>query len=193
MSKKKDSKKIEELEDITFEEDVDLEYQDESLCKDKMKKLREKLKICEKEKQEYLDGWQRMKADSINEKKRLIEQVDKAKTLGKVEAIETIIPVLDSFEMAFKGDAWTKVDEIWKQGVEYIHKQFESALEALGVSSFAKEGENFDPQIHESIKEVKTNDKLKDNKIAKVLRQGYRNKDLIIRPAQVEVFVYKNK
>ncbi len=173
-------------EDIEIEE---IEYEDESLPKDKIKKLREKLKKCEQEKREYLEGWQRMKADAVNEKKRLLEQIASERENGRKEAVSLIIPVLDSFEMAFQGEAWDKVDDVWKKGVEYIHKQFESVLQDLDVTAFGKEGDVFDPSIHESIKEVKTDNEKEKGHIAKVLRSGYKFKDEVIRVAQVEVFV----
>ncbi len=178
-------------QDLEFEQDSVLEYEDESLAKDKIKKLREKLKKCEEEKREYLDGWQRMKADALNERKRLQEEISKAREKGKIDALEAIVPVLDSFEQAFKGDAWEKLDDVWRQGIEFIHKQFENSLEEIGVESFAAQGDEFDPKLHEAVKEVETDDESKDHKIAKVLRKGYKIKDTIIRPAQVEVWVKK--
>ncbi len=198
MDKNKKNEKDLELEkEISPQEDSELEYESsieyeyESLPKDKIKKLREKLKACEKEKREYLEGWQRMKADAVNEKKRFSEQLEKAKTLGKSEALEAIVPVLDSFEMAFKGEAWEKLDDIWKQGIEYIHRQFEDALQSLKVTSFGKEGEVFDATLHEAVKEVSADKKEDDGKIAKVLRKGYKTEEKVLRPAQVEVFVFK--
>ncbi len=189
LEKEKVLQESERNEELEY--DSDIEYEDESLPKDKIKKLREKLKACEKEKREYLEGWQRMKADAVNEKKRFSEQLEKAKTLGKSEVLEAIVPVLDSFELAFKGEAWEKLDDIWKQGIEYIHRQFEDALQSLKVTSFGKEGEVFDATLHEAVKEVSADKKEDDGKIAKVLRKGYKTEEKVLRPAQVEVFVFK--
>ena len=64
-------------------------------------KLREKLKECESEKQENLNGWQRTKADFVNLKKRSEEENREFIKYANNRLIEEIIPVLESFEMAF--------------------------------------------------------------------------------------------
>jgi len=187
--KKDDKNKSDQTGPEENEEIVDIEYEDQQSITDKIKKIREKLKKCEVEKQEYLQGWQRQKADAINEKKRLTDQINTEREKGKEDAVLKILPILDSFNMAFKGEAWDKVDDVWKKGVEYIHKQFESALEDLDVQMFCQEGDKFDPQLHESIKEIHPEQNSQKGKIAKVLRQGYKFKSgKVIRPAQVEVY-----
>ena len=200
--KQKENKEAQEQESEAFEnkeseideiELEDIEYEDNSVCKDKIKKLRDKLKQCEKEKREYLEGWQRMKADSVNMQKRADEKLKAAQSAGIEKALFEILPVLDSFESAFKGEAWEKVDDVWKQGIEFIHKQFEGALANLGVSSFGREGEKFDPKLHEAIKEDETEEKDKNDTVSQVLRLGYKMGDKVLRPAQVKVWKHKTK
>src|SRR3989338_4076705 len=85
-----------------------------------VKKLREKLKICEQERQEYLSGWQRAKADLINARKRDEEGMRELAKFANEGLIVELIPVLDSFEMAMKNkEAWDKVEKNWRVGVEY--------------------------------------------------------------------------
>ncbi len=192
MKNKPEKKQMDEKKDLKIEESAEeIEYEDESLPQDKLKKLREKLKKCEEEKREYLEGWQRAKADAVNEKRRFAEDLRRAKLDGKKEALEKIIPVLDSFHMAFQGDAWESLDSAYKSGIEYIFNQFKSALTDLGAKDYAKEGEGFDPLLHEALKDIETDDKDKDLKIAKVLRKGYMIEETVLRPAQVEVYKLK--
>ena len=175
-------------DDLVADEAEDIEYDDDSIAQDKFKKLRAKLKECEKEKQEYLLGWQRQKADSVNEKKRLQEDLQKAKDLGKKEVVELILPALDSFDAAFSGDAWENVDENWRRGVEFIHKQLADAMTSLQTFAFAKTGDRFDAGLHEAVKEELTDDEELAGTIKTVLRKGYKMGDIVLRPAQVEVY-----
>src|SRR3989304_9814155 len=128
--------------DIDFEVEPDLESGDLAGAQDKLKKLKEKLKTCQKEKQEYLDGWQKERADFQNckkdEDKRRADYMNYAKERFAFE----LLPVLDSYDMAFQNkEAWEKVDKNWRMGVEYIHQQLLKILSDYGVTEMeAKEG-----------------------------------------------------
>ncbi len=160
--------------------------------KDVTKKLREDLKVCRKEKEEYLTGWQRAKADYVNLQK---EEANKLKELrGMVTSgmVEDLLPVLDSFDMAFGNkEAWEKVDPNWRNGVEYIHQQFLRVLEDNSVSSINQTNIAFDPILHESIETVETPDQNLDHKIVKIVQSGYKIGERVIRPARVHVYTYK--
>jgi len=170
-------------------EDIDFEPEDEmgtaGALKAKMQKLRDELEGVKKERQEYLDGWQRAKADLINAKKEAGDALQRAMGTGKEIFVEELIPALDSFDMAMQGDAWQKVDAAWRSGVESIRSQILASLSAQGIEIFGKEGEPFDPNLHEAIQEV---DGGESHVVAKVLRSGYRSKSRILRPAQVAIF-----
>lgn len=157
----------------------------------KERDLREKLKECQKEKQEYLEGWQRAKADLVN--KGRAHEEDKAQIIKRAsEAVVTdVVDVLDSFQMAFSNkDAWEKVDAQWRDGVEYIHNQLFRALQDHGLEEINPEGEEFNTNEHEAIEPVETDDENKDNTIASVARKGYRLGGKVIRPARVRVYEY---
>lgn len=170
-------------------EDVDFEPEDElgtvGAAKAKMQKLRDELTETKKERQEYLDGWQRAKADLINARKDSADAIQRAATLGRDAFVEELIPALDSFDMAMRSDAWKTVDPAWRVGVESIYAQLQGVLQAHGVEIFGKEGEKFDPTLHEAIEEREGGE---SHTIAKVMRPGYRTKSRILRPAQVAIF-----
>lgn len=176
MTKKQ---KDESTEDVVFEEE---DVQDSQV----VKRLRSKLRNCEKEKKEYLDGWQRAKADLLNSKKEASERLERAGSVGRETLAGELLPVLDSFEMAFRGEAWGKVDEVWQKGIEYIHTQLLGVLSAHGVEEFGRAGEQFNPNIHEASEEKK-DENAKSGTILEVLQAGYKTKDSIIRPARVIV------
>lgn len=177
--------KHDEAIDINGEEEVIYE---EDHGTDAIKKLREKLKKCEEEKKENLDGWQRAQADLVNARakhnKALADMQERA-----IEAVfQDIIGALDSFDLAFQGEAWEHVDEVWRKGVEHIHAQLLNTLTQHGVEAYGEVGDQFDPQLHEALESAQTPDGDKSDKIARVQRRGYKRNDRIIRPAQVVVY-----
>ena len=185
-----ETKKEDDFEDLEFVESTE---DGEALPdKDTLKKLREELKTCRKEKEEYLTGWQRAKADYINLQKELESTRINASILTKEKMVEKLLPAFDSFEMAFANrEHWEKVDEKWRKGVESIHQQFLSSLEKSGVETIDKVEVPFDPSIHQSISIVETDDEKKDHTVEKVFQVGYKIGDRIIRPAKVTIFEYK--
>ena len=184
----------ENLEDAQVTPDEEnFEVEDEengtSAMAEKLKKLRTELEKCKEEKQEYLVGWQRCKADSINARKEAMRIAERAGNRARDALIEDIIPALDSFDMAMAGDAWTKMDENWRMGMENVRSQLIGALLNQGVNSYAEIGDAFDPKLHEAVQKVES--KEKPGSVAKVLRRGYKTAESIIRPAQVAVVAHK--
>ena len=183
----------ENLEDAQVTPDEEnFEVEDEengtSAMAEKLKKLRTELEKCKEEKQEYLVGWQRCKADSINARKEAMRIAERAGNRARDALIEDIIPALDSFDMAMAGDAWTKMDEKWRMGMENVRSQLIGALLNQGVNSYAEIGDVFDPILHEAVQEVQ--EKGDAGSVAKVLRRGYRFSERIIRPAQVAIVAH---
>jgi len=162
--------------------------------KDIEKKLRSDLKICHKEKDEYLTGWQRSKADYINLQKELNQVRSDSRYFAKEEVLNSILPALDSFDMAFGNkEAWEKVDENWRKGIEYIYQQFTKSLEDLNVSKINDVNVDFDPILHEPMNTITTEDKNLDHKIVNIIQAGYKIQDKIIRPARVTVYKFDEK
>jgi len=156
------------------------------------KKINLTLKTCIKERREYLMGWQRAKADLINERKASAEREVLAGNAAKEQFLFDLLPVLDSFDMAFTNkEVWEKVDANWRMGVEYIYAQLLSTIEQNGFVQYNPLGEFFDPALHQSIEMVTVSDSKKDSKILEVLQKGYKKGSAIIRPAKVKVGIYK--
>ena len=154
--------------------------------------MRADLKACKKEKEEFLTGWQKERADFINYKK----EEDNRKALFSEAMRERILTrflsVLDSFAMAFANkDAWEKVDPNWRRGIEHIHSQLDAVFEEYGVKPVGEVGETFDPNIHQSIDLVSSTQKELDHKIAEVVQKGYKLGERILRPARVNVYEHK--
>ena len=176
-------------EDVSFEETNE---EGEVSVKDTIKKLRERIKTLEKEKGEYMLGWQRANADYANFKKETESSRKDDIRFASRRLIRDILPVLDSYDLARGNkDAWEKVDQNWRVGIEYIFGQLVSVLEGEGAIQYGKEGELFDPSLHESIELLDTDDESKDGRVAQVLQSGYKMGDTILRVARVKVYEKK--
>lgn len=175
----------------TATEDNDLVFDDEAEMghAELLKKLRQKLKVAVEEKQNYLNNWQKDKAEFINARKRDEDSKQEFLKFAKQNVIEDILPVLDSFEMAMANKAsWETVSTEWRSGVEGIYAQLQGILAKHGVASFGKTGDTFDPNLHQSVAVVEAVSADQDHTIAEVLQTGYKISDKVLRPAMVKVF-----
>lgn len=175
--------------DISFEETNE---EGEIDARATIKKLREKIKILESEKQEYLDLSQRTRADYANFKKEVESNRASDRKFATKRFIEELLPVLDSYDMAQGNkEAWENVDKNWRMGIEYIFAQLRTVLEGEGVTQFGKVGDTFDPHLHESMEQVTVENETDNDKIMKVLQNGYKMNDMILRPARVNTGHYE--
>ena len=178
-------------DEIQLDENIDEEgNHDQSAL---IKKLRQRIKELEQKNQEYLTGWQKERADGINLRKKLEEEKIEFAKFAKEDISTELISVLDSFDSAFKNkEAWEKVDENWRRGVEYIHTQLINVLANHGVSIIDPLGEKFDPQRDEAIENIPVENEEDNHKILEVLSVGYKLQNKIIRAPKVKVGEYKN-
>ena len=173
-------------DDVVFDEEIDEDGKSNPLAL--VKKLRERIKKLEEKNQEYLTGWQKERADGVNLRRRLEEEKKEYAKFAKEDIATEIIPVLDSFDSAFKNkEAWEKVDKNWRQGVEYIHSQLINVLSNHGVSIISPLGEKFDPQRDEAVENVAVENEKDNHKILEVVSVGYKLQNKIIRPPKVKV------
>lgn len=169
-------------------DDIDFEPEDElgsvGAMKAKMQKLRAELEKAKAERQEYLDGWQRCKADAANAKKDAAEQAARSGARARDNILEEFFPVLDSFDMAIGSPAWGEIGAEWTSGIERIRSQMLDVLARHGVQRFGKIGDSYDPYVHDAIQEV-DDAAGEPGSIVRILRYGYRTAEHVLRPAQV--------
>ena len=153
-----------------------------------IKKLKEKLKVSDAERKEYLEGWQRMKADLANYKKDDEKRLSVIREYATEALIADLLRVEESFQMAFSNkDAWEKVEQNWRTGVEYIHSQFLEVLKHRGLLIIDPLGQIFDPREHASVGVIPTDNPQEDHHVLEVVKKGYKLGDKIIKPAEVHV------
>lgn len=143
----------------------------------KIKKIKEKLKKCQEEKGQYLDGWQRAKADLINYKRRQEEQMEKWQKLINEGLIVDLLPVLDSLELGIKNQE--------SRELEIIKKQFLKILENHGLDEIKSKGEKFNPEFHEAVESVQSDKE--EGRVVEEIQKGYTLNGEVIRTAKVKV------
>ncbi len=181
-------------QDITIESDDTLD--DSVIAEESMgemiKKLRERLKKSDAEKQEYLTGWQRAKADMVNARKRDDEERKEFMKFASGRLIEDLLPVLESFDMAMGNkEAWEKADKNWRIGVEYIYSQLNKALLDNGLEEINPLHEKFDHAKHEAASYEPVTDEKFDQSIVAVIQKGYSLNGKVLKVPKVKVGEFK--
>jgi len=152
----------------------------------KKQKEFEKLK---KEKDEYLKGWQRERADFINYKKNEKERFKEIARFSNERIVKSLISILDGFDLAIesflKEGKEKKENDNYLKGIYLIKSQLQNILEKEGVNEIkVKIGEKLNPAFHEVVA-MAEKDKFTPDTIIKILEKGYILNDKVIRPCRV--------
>ena len=165
---------------IMKKSDDKIEYvneEDSGAVDKKIKKIKKALKQCQREKEEYLDGWQRAKADLINYKKEQEQKNSEYYKFANQGLITEILMVLDSFEEALKHDG--------KEAIKQLYNQLKNILKGQGLEEIKAIGQPFNPELHESVEEVKS--KEKSGIIIEEIQKGYKLNNKVIHPSRVKI------
>ena len=171
----KNDKNEEIIVEETIDEDGDFSFQD------KIKKVEEKLKKCQELKEEYLDGWQRAKADLINARKDDERRNQEFLKFANAVLISEILPVLDSFDLAFVSDK----DSKFSKGILLIKMQLEDVLKKYGLEAIKSIGDKFNLQFHEIVGEAES--EKEEGIITEEVQKGYLLNGKLLRPARVKI------
>jgi len=140
----------------------------------------EKLKA---ERDALLDRLARLQAEFDNARKRAVRDQQEFREFAAADVIKNILPTLDSFERALKAGAHSTD---FGNGIELIYRQFQDALQKIGVQPILAMGQPFDPRVHEAVEMVDTAE-VPDHHVLDELQRGYKYKDRLLRPAMVRV------
>jgi len=144
--------------------------------------------------EEYLSGWKRCLADFENYKRNQDDWMKKFRE-GALEGVfSDLIPVLNNFSLAISHIPENEGNKPLRDGVIQIEKQLKEVLLSRGLNPIeVKEGDLFDPNIHESLGEkmAETNQNLKEEKMVvrvdEIVSLGYKLGDKVLSPAKVRV------
>lgn len=125
----------------------------------------------------------RLMAEYQNYRNRTAEEKKKIYGDAKADCIKELLNVADTFDRAVAAEC---SDETYKKGVELTYSQMQKAFEKMGVTEVDPLGEDFDPNLHNAIRQVEEGD-FEENKVCEVYQKGYTLGDRLIRPAVVAV------
>jgi molecular chaperone GrpE len=142
----------------------------------------EKLKA---ERDALLDRLARLQAEFDNARKRAVREQKDFREFAAADVIKNFLPILDSFERALKAGGDSNSND-FRNGIELIYRQFQDALQKIGVQPIVSVGQPFDPRVHEAVEMVDTTE-VPDHHVLDELQRGYKYKDRLLRPAMVRV------
>ena len=128
----------------------------------------------------------RAQADLDNYRKRSVEEREEARRSANTAILLRVLSVMDDFERAMALVPDDAVAPGWLEGLELVHKSMSALLESEGVSRIEAVGSTFDPHESEAIL-YQESTSASDGEVISVIREGYRQRDRVLRPAQVIV------
>lgn len=160
---------------------------------DELTALRSKLEEAESKAAEYLDGWQRSRAEFINFKRRQEQMQQTLRQQVTAELLEKFLAALDDYERAFAAIPAQFGEHEWVKGLMLADKKFRSLLEREGMSVMqVKPGDSFNPYYHQALLH-EPSETYDEGQIVQVLQSGYLLGDTVVRPAIVCVSSGKSK
>ena len=148
--------------------------------------LKKAMEALQKERDTYLDSYQRTFSEFNNYKKRNQAAVSCAIQDGCAETVVKILPVMDNFERALS-HVEDSTDKALSDGVLMVYKQLSDILYSMGVKEIPAEGEPFDPNLHQAIQQAPAEEGVAPDTVVQVVQKGYMLGDKILRHSMVIV------
>lgn len=168
--------------------DIAIEVDTSDIDADQITALQARIEALEQEKKDTFDRLLRATADLDNQRKRARRDVDDARVEAKSAVLTHMLPVVDNLERALehaeKADQASAESIV--EGVKLVLRQFVQAFERSDVASFDAVGQSFDPNLHEAVGQIETDDH-PPGAVAQELQRGYKIGERLLRPAMVVV------
>jgi molecular chaperone GrpE len=127
----------------------------------------------------------RARAEFENARRRSERDRQDYLQFAAMDMVRDILPILDDFERALKVDT---ADRDYAKGVELIYQRMVDTLRKLGLEPIETDGQQFDPNLHQAVERVQT-EEAEDQAILGEFQRGYNFKGKLLRPAMVRVAV----
>lgn len=134
--------------------------------------------------EELTDKVKRQLAEFENFRNRSEKEKSQMYAMGAKSVVEKILPVIDNFERGLEHAP--EDGDPFGDGMKMVYKQMLTELETLGVKAIDAVGSDFDPNIHNAVMQVPS-EELESGKVAQELQKGYMYKDTLVRPSMVAV------
>src|SRR5439155_14363507 len=127
-------------------------------------------------------------ADFENFKKRIAREKQDAIKFANEALLQKLVTVLDNFDMALSAaqTEQTEAAQSLQTGIKMIHQQLKNVLVEAGLQEVDATGKTFDPNLHEAVSQQETA-KAPEGQVMQQLRNGYKLRDRLLRPAGVVV------
>ena len=142
------------------------------------------LAAVEKERDEYLDSLQRLKAEFDNFRKRTAREYESMSARANESVLKELLPILDDLERALEAAEQHQEGKL-EDGVRLVHRALEEVARKHGLEEIDTEGA-FDPHVHEALL-AQPAEGAESGSVLQVLQKGYRLGDRVLRPARVVV------
>ncbi|MEE1078130.1 MAG: nucleotide exchange factor GrpE [Agathobacter sp.] len=166
----------EELEDSKEDKKV---FKKKKEKKDKKDKKDEQI-------EELTDRVKRQMAEFENFRRRSEKEKSQMFDMGAKTIIERILPVIDNFERGFTTVEESDKDDAFVTGMDMVYKQLMTELEAVGVTPIEAVGKEFDPEFHNAVMQVES-EEYESGIVAAEFQKGYMYKDTVVRHSMVSV------
>ncbi len=148
----------------------------------KIQALKAELNTVRKERDEYLAGWQRAKADYINARRDEERERERYSKYAQESVLHEFLALADSLDMALRHEADENIMAVHRQLIELLKRHGITVIDAIGLP--------FNPVEHEALKEVSVDEEVREGVIIEEFQRGYRMHDKVLRPAKVGVGKY---
>ncbi|RKY70500.1 MAG: nucleotide exchange factor GrpE [Candidatus Latescibacterota bacterium] len=189
VEKKEAAEEIEVEVKPEVEPEVEPEAQDKQAEEEAEEKTGEEQTPLEKaqaEAAQYYDRWMRLAAEFDNYKRRSARQFAELVQSANERLVTQLLPVLDNFERALNHEGDDETLESFRKGVEMIFGQLHDVLKAEGLKSFDSVGKPFDPNIHDAIMQMESEEH-ESGTVMEEVQKGYTLGDKVLRHTKVVV------
>jgi molecular chaperone GrpE len=174
--------------EVISPEDADQIEQEiaEPIEESELEALRAELAKAQAQAAEYLDGWQRARAEFANYKKRVEAERELLRQASNEALLLKLLPVVDDFERAFQTLPEDLADVPWVDGIKLILRKLQGILDSENVTPIEAIGQPFDPLLHQAVMQEETTEH-PDGHVIEEMQRGYRLGERVLRPSMVKV------
>jgi len=157
------------------------------------KELKKKLEELEEKEKQYIDRLQRLQAEFENYRKRVDRERIESWANAKGDLVLKLLYILDDFNRVSSMEAKDNHAKDVIEGMQLVEKNLHEILKEEGLEEIDALGSEFDPNYHEALLTVETDDPQKDNIVSEILIKGYMFQEKLLRPSRVKVLRYVSK
>ena len=179
-------------EEVEYEVIEGVIEDEEEIEEDEVETLRADLEQAHAQAADYLEGWQRARAEFANFKKRVEAERQEVRRSSTEALLLKLLPVVDDLERAFQVLPEESADEAWVDGFRMILRKLQALLESEDVTPIEAAGQPFDPLWHQALLQEETEEH-RDGYVIEEMQRGYRVGDRVLRPSMVKVASNSNE